>query len=250
MSRIMYDAVSWENIPDNAEMVAGYIDGPASQWPAGAWARFPHAVKVRITVNPADNEGDVLDVELGDANPADAPGWIRRRHAAGAPFVTIYCNRSTLPAVQAAAQGTEYSLWISTLDGTQQVPGAVAVQYQGGPHAPYDMSVVHDDSWHPAAGPDPGPHVPGDLGGDWAGPISVRQWPGITVVAGIVAGCVHVTRQQAGQGWSAPKQVSQDKAKSVALLTGPGGSGQLFYVDAASGHLIRLVTSDMGSTWT
>ena len=105
MSRIMYDAVSWENIPDNAEMVAGYIDGPASQWSAEAWARFPHAVKVRITVNPADNEGDVLDVEQGDANPADAPGWIRRRHAAGAPFVTIYCNRSTLPAVQACRPG-------------------------------------------------------------------------------------------------------------------------------------------------
>ncbi len=70
------------------------------------------------------------------------------------------------------------------------------------------------------------------------------------MVAGIVAGCVHVTRQQAGQGWSAPKQVSQDKAKSVALLTGPGGSGQLFYVDAANGHLIRLVTRDMGITWT
>jgi hypothetical protein len=249
MSRTMYDAVSWQNIPADAEMVAGYVDGPASQWPAEAWARFPHAVTVRITVNPADNEGDVLDVENGDAEPADAPGWIKRRHAAGAKFVTIYCNRSTLPAVQAAAQGTEYSLWISTLDGTQQVAGAVAVQYQGGPHAPYDVSVVHDDSWHPAAGPAPKPPGPSDLGGDWAGQISVRQWPGVTVLAGIMAGCVHVTRQ-AGPGWSTPMQVSNDKASSVSLLTGPGGSGQLFYVNAANGHLIRLATSDMGQTWT
>ncbi len=254
MTRTMYDAVAWENIPADAEMVAGYIDGPRSQWPAQAWDRFPHAVKVKITVDPADNAGDVLDVETGDARPSDAPGWIRRRLAAGARFVTIYCNRSTLPAVVSACGGLAFYRWIATLDGTRDIPGAAAVQYQGGVTAGYDMSVVHDDAWHPSPGPAPKPapqpSVPhGDLGGSWQGPICAGQWPGASVIAGIASGHVYVKRQETGQSWAAAQQVSQGPAKAVSLVVGPGDQGELFYVAADTGHLIQMTTSDRGASW-
>jgi hypothetical protein len=39
--------------------------------------------------------------------------------------------------------------WIATLDGTTDVPGAWAVQYQGGMRAPYDLSVlIGVDNFH------------------------------------------------------------------------------------------------------
>ena len=150
MSRIMYDAVSWENIPDNAEMVAGYIDGPASQWSAEAWARFPHAVKVRITVNPADNEGDVLDVRSGATRiPRTRPAG----SGAGMPLAPR-SSRSSGTEVHAAGRAGGQPGAPSTACGTSTPPWTVPSRYRargshpgvaGGPHAPYDMSVVHDD---------------------------------------------------------------------------------------------------------
>ncbi len=102
MTRLMYDAVTPTNIPADAAMVAGYINGPRSQWPAAAWARFPNAVKVRITVFASVDEGDVLDVEKYDATPAQAPGWVNMRRRSGAD-PSVYCDTSTWPTVRAAS---------------------------------------------------------------------------------------------------------------------------------------------------
>ena len=102
---------------------------------------------------------------------------------AGLPFTTLYCSRGDRPAVEmslkyAAVTPSEAGLWISTLDGTQQVPdGAyptVAVQYAGesltGGH--FDLSVVYLDYW---PGVDPAPEedmkgfiVIGSNGSQWA----------------------------------------------------------------------------------
>ncbi len=149
--RTMYDAVTWENIPRDAQMVAGYVDGLYA-WPAAAWERFKHAARVHISVIPPGDHraAGVLDVETGGASVSDAPGFIKARDRAGERAV-IYCNRSTLPAVQAACAGLNHGLWIATLDGTRKLPdmkNVVAVQYAGGPTAPYDTSIVYDSSWH------------------------------------------------------------------------------------------------------
>jgi hypothetical protein len=146
MTRTMYDSINATSIPLDAEMVAGYGNGEFT-WTAAAWARFPHARHVRIDVTGTDPAGcGVLDVERGDATPAAAGPWILARLGHGR--AVIYCNLSTLPAVQSAARGLDYSLWLADWTGhAHQVGGAIAVQYRNTPG--YDLSVVYDDSWHP-----------------------------------------------------------------------------------------------------
>lgn len=143
--RTMYDAVDWSAIPASAKMVAGYLDGPVSQWPPQGWQRFPDAVKVGIVVFASADDGHVLDVERWDATPDQAPGWAARRRASGAD-PTIYCSLSTWAAVKAAfaAAGiAEPHYWIADWDGVAELPpGAVAVQYAA--DADFDISVAAD----------------------------------------------------------------------------------------------------------
>lgn len=147
--RTMYDAVTPSNIPADAQMVAGYVDGRYA-WSAADWARFPGAVRVRIAVFPWTNDGHVLDVERGDATPAQAPGWVQRRRAAGVD-PTVYCGLASAgyswADVRAAfqAQGVpEPHYWIAAYPGIGAAlyPGSVAHQYAN--PGPYDLSVVAD----------------------------------------------------------------------------------------------------------
>jgi len=140
----MYDSVTATAIPTNAAVVAGYVDG-AYAWSNADWARFPESVKVRIAVFASTNDGHVLDVEDGDATPAQAPGWVRMRRAAGLDPI-VYCNASTWPSVisafsSAGIAGPPY--WIAQYDGSPAIPsGAVAKQYNDPPGSggEYDIS--------------------------------------------------------------------------------------------------------------
>jgi len=129
--RKMYDSVTPENIPKDAAIVGGYLNGRYA-WSASDWARFPNSVHVRISVRAAFLDGHVLDVEPGDATPAQSVGWVKARRAAGAD-PSIYCNRSTWPQVRAAfatAHEPEPHYWIATASGKFEIPaGAVAAQY-------------------------------------------------------------------------------------------------------------------------
>jgi hypothetical protein len=157
----MYDSTSASDIPDTAEMVAGYVDG-AFAWSDADWARFPNATKVRIATQPGTDDGDVLDVELGDATPAQAPAWIRMRQAAGIVQPTIYCAAFAVDQVRQACQGLLFWLWVADWTGQPHpVSYAAAVQYANsatsGGH--YDLSIVYADAW-------PGPHTVPTPGGD------------------------------------------------------------------------------------
>ncbi len=152
----MYDSTSPGDIPATAEMVAGYIDG-AYAWSPSGWARFPAAVKVTVATQPGTDAGDVLDVELGDATPAQAPAWIRMRQTAGLTVPTIYCASFAVPQVRQLCAGLRYALWVAEWTGhPHAVAGAVAVQYadpsSSGGH--YDLSLVTDPGWpHPQEDP-------------------------------------------------------------------------------------------------
>jgi len=148
------DSVTASTIPlTNSELgtnqgilaaVMGYGDGNY-QWSAADWQRFPSSMpKLSIVVN-ASHSGDILDIENGDATPADAPGWCDRFDRVGRRAPTLYCSRSAWPDVQAAIGNRKADFWISTLDGTTFVRGAVAVQYKdfGG----YDESTILDPTW-------------------------------------------------------------------------------------------------------
>lgn len=144
MTRTMYDAVSVPSVPAGAVLVAGYDDGFYNDV-AAFEARFPHAKVVPITVFASDDRGIVLDVENGDATPAQAPGWVKMRRSAGVD-PTVYCNSSTWNAVKAAfasAGVAQPHYWIAQYDGNPTIPaGAVAKQYSD--PGPYDLSSVLD----------------------------------------------------------------------------------------------------------
>jgi hypothetical protein len=162
----LYDSVTARDIPADAPAVGGYGNG-IYRWSQADWDRFSTPYKLVISVSAGWNGGHVLDCETGDATPGECPGWIRMRQAAGLAKPCIYCNLSTMMAVQAACAGLNYSLWIAHYTGRpHSIPGAAAVQYADpamGAGGHYDVSNITDPGWMaslglgPAPAPDPGP---------------------------------------------------------------------------------------------
>lgn len=174
MTRLMADAINPANIPvGKFPLVAGYVDGPRSQWPAAGWVRHASSILVRIAVFASTNNGHVLDVETGDATPSQAPDWVQRRRVAGVD-PSVYCSISLWPAVRAAfhaANVAEPHYWVAGYPGGGAVipAGAIAHQYadpltSGGN---YDLSVVAD-YW-------PGVDQGGQM--DWSDQLPFNQTP-------------------------------------------------------------------------
>jgi hypothetical protein len=158
VTRTMYDGVDATRLPTSAQLVAGYVDG-LYRWSDANWARFPHSVKVRVAVFSQTNDGQVLDVEPGNATPAQSVDWVLMRRRAGVD-PTVYMNTSTWPTVRAAfrARGVaEPHYWVAQYDDVASIPsGAIAKQYYNNNDLGYDLSVVADH-W---PGVDPAPFGP------------------------------------------------------------------------------------------
>jgi hypothetical protein len=163
--RTMFDAVTASLIPRSPApaLVAGYADKiHLAPWSTADWKLFPGSTRlVRIVKKAATNDGHVLDVERGDATPAQAPGWVAMRRGGGAD-PTVYCNLSTWPDVIAAfakAKVAQPHYWIAEYDGkpgllTHGTFVSVAKQYASNDR--YDTSAV-SAHW---PGVDPAPPAP------------------------------------------------------------------------------------------
>lgn len=139
---ICYDSVTGDAIPANAAIVAGYIDGPygpndpfGSGWSAKAWARYPNAQHVTITVKGAPG-ALAADCESGDLTPATAAAWAKREVEAGRrPTVYAAAWFWANEVDQAlAAVGLErvrdLDGWVAHEGAPAKVPGGfVAIQY-------------------------------------------------------------------------------------------------------------------------
>jgi hypothetical protein len=157
VTRSFYDGVTAADLPADAQMVGGYVDGRYA-WSAADWARFPRAVKVRIAVSSYTNDGHVLDVEPGnEMNPNRWVAWVQMRRRAGAD-PTIYMSASNWPSVAAAFHNAGVAAphyWVAHWWIAPVIPnGAVALQYRNTPG--YDESVAAD-YW---PGVDPAPSSP------------------------------------------------------------------------------------------
>ena len=128
----MYDAVEISAIPDNPEAVAGYVN-----WTFDAVVkRFPKAKHLSITGN-ADLDAMCLDIETGDATPAQAPSWVRRQHARGEKTPWVYVEASRLWEVlntlsRDDIKRNEYRIWVADWTGVPHIPvGCDACQWRG-----------------------------------------------------------------------------------------------------------------------
>jgi hypothetical protein len=158
MHRLMYDTDQPVQLAFSAGLLATYADLADA-------ALVKHLEEIHGQVAWIDRGlGDpmhlatIIDVETGTHGPADAPTWYDRRHAAGARFLTTYCNQASLAEVQREMGPRPHYQWIARLDGITTVAGftpgqtPAAVQFAGaaalGFHA--DASLVFQASWNPA----------------------------------------------------------------------------------------------------
>ena len=106
----MSDSVDLDMIPADTEALAVYVDGRFADV-AEAKARFPHAKILSIAVFAKD-DADCLDVETGDATPAQSAGWVARQLARGLKRPVLYASASVMPEILSAmkAAGVSRSL--------------------------------------------------------------------------------------------------------------------------------------------
>jgi hypothetical protein len=206
----------------NLAKVAGYADGRYA-WSQAEWDLFPHADHVKIAVRADFDGGDVLDVETGDATPAQAPGWIARRHAAGLYRPTVYCSLSVVPAVRQATGhlilGRDYDIWVAKYDRSPAepaVPGLPAARFAAKQYesdSAWDISAVYDAAWphrspvHPA--PVPAPSAPS--GTATAANVSWHPVPGADYY-----------RWQWRDGKGVVRQGLTSETRAELALSGPG----------------------------
>ena len=146
----MFDAVTIENIPHDAAIVAGYVDGTKVKPTFDRLCdRFPHARQMSIAVF-AEHDAECLDVEPGDARPEQVPEWIHRQHARGVTRPVLYADLTRMKEVlteldRAHIARSSVRLWSAHYLKNQHVPQAQlqAFAHICGPHTcgelPIDM---------------------------------------------------------------------------------------------------------------
>jgi hypothetical protein len=133
---VMYDSVTIDTVPNDPPAVAGYVGG---SWPTFHPLRqkFPKAYHLSIAVN-AGEDADCLDVETGDASPAQVPAWVRRQHGRGVKRPVLYANSSTMPSVLSALHGIprdKFRVWTAHYTHTAHIePGSDATQWTDKSH--------------------------------------------------------------------------------------------------------------------
>lgn len=211
--RRMADSVNVADLPAGFDLYGAYDDGSYNNVNA-ARAKFPGVPIVAITVFARDDFGDVLDVETGDATPAEAPAWVQQRRAAGAD-PSVYCSASiwqqVIDAFDAAHESQPH-YWIAAYPGIGQevYPGSVAHQWID--RGPYDESVVAD-YW---PGIDPPPEPPSNMEEEMA------HWQagGQDHVSGIIGGKAYHW-WQATPGTAPPNPPANFYAWHVEVLPMP-----------------------------
>ena len=96
----MFDSVTASALPAGDFAYAGYVNGRFANIPQ-IRARFPRADILSIAVF-ASADADCLDIEQGDATPAQAAGWVARQLSRGAARPCLYASVSTMNQVVAA----------------------------------------------------------------------------------------------------------------------------------------------------
>ena len=169
MTRIMGDSTNLDHIPPTVAIAAAYATGHLGVVTQQQMdARFPHDRygQVSIDVTGAAPWASVRDWETGDKG-GSLEEWVAEHNKyTGKKDAVVYCNRSTIAEVRqltgSQVLGTDYWLWIATLDGSVygpgQYPGVIACQVKGAQltGGDWDMSIVFDASfWQPLPAPKP-----------------------------------------------------------------------------------------------
>ena len=106
---VMYDNVEVSLFVPGGDAYAGYVNGLYANISAvRAYAKAQGAQVVDISVF-ASGDATCLDVEPGNATPAQAPGWVKRQVARGVRRPIVYCSASQMNTVLRYLQGAGIS---------------------------------------------------------------------------------------------------------------------------------------------
>jgi hypothetical protein len=190
------DSVNPAGLLPGNQVYAGYGAGTFADM-TQIKSRFPGKKYLEIT--PFVGPGDCLDVETGDATPADAKPFIEQWNPVNTNKPVIYANMSTMPAVKAALVGilrSRYYLWVALWDGNPAIPPG----YDGKQYASvsgYDSNTFDDVMW--ATEPVTYPIAPAPPG----------QWANAAVMTGIGTdgNLFQAVYNPATGAWSAPERI-------------------------------------------
>lgn len=155
--RFMLDTDQISDLTPHAELLATYADLVTDL--KVLQARFPNSRIILIDRGLGDPTGlaSVFDVEPGALTADQAAEGYDRQHAKDVEYLTVYCSRDELPAVDLAMGARNFYRWIATLDGTATITGFTPMQAPAavqcfsaamlGVHA--DGSLVFQDQWNP-----------------------------------------------------------------------------------------------------
>jgi len=127
MSLVMFDSVDVSQIPAGAQAVAGYVSGRFVTYPH-LLAAFPRAHVLSIAVS-ATADAQCLDIEQGDATPAQAVAWYERQRHRGVARPCLYASAfvmdtEVIPAIRAAGIGRQaVRLWSAHYNGSPHICG-------------------------------------------------------------------------------------------------------------------------------
>lgn len=141
----LYDSVNPSSLPSSSQAVAVYANGHYAAAPGQVGKR---GLTLWIDTNGSDPHADVLDVEPGDATPAQAAAWVQQKlDASPNSTAIIYTMRSDWGAVQAAISHLAWWMpshtkyWIADPTGYPHlVPGSQATQWYWGQN--FDISTA------------------------------------------------------------------------------------------------------------
>lgn len=134
---VMFDTVTTREIPSLAntsrDAVAGYVDGLFRN-ESEVFHQDPRAHHLSIAVRASD-VADCLDIENGDATPAEAPHWWHEATLRGIWRPCLYASISVIPQVvdamkSAGIHRTSYRVWAAHYTFVPHVePGTDATQW-------------------------------------------------------------------------------------------------------------------------
>jgi hypothetical protein len=141
----LYDSVTPSAIPSSSQAVAVYSNGHYAAAPGQVGKR---GLTLWIDTNGSNPHADVLDVEPGDATPAQAAAWVQQKlNASPNSTAIVYTMRSDWGAVQQAVSQLAWWMpshtkyWIADPTGVPHlVPGSQATQWYWGQN--YDISMA------------------------------------------------------------------------------------------------------------
>jgi hypothetical protein len=142
---LIYDSVTPRSIPSGQQVVATYGDGPHPVSPSTVTGR---KTVMWISITGRDYDASVVDVEPGNATPAEAASWAWHRLRSSPDAVArIYTMIREWPYVRAAVASFPAQMrarihwWIADPTGYPHlVPGSDATQWYWGSH--YDISTA------------------------------------------------------------------------------------------------------------